>query len=142
RRALVGGVVVHVHAGEATAAIAYDGEQPLETRLLGFAVERPDTLVARHAVVVEVDPPKQILERAAGLVPRVAFKVEPVVDRVRVRHPAILDRSEEPLAKSTIVREEIVRAKRLAVAKAINDVHRFRPPPLYARELLCVETEL
>jgi hypothetical protein len=92
RGALVGRVVVDVHPGVARAALADQVDQPLEARPLLLTVERPDVLVPRLAVVVEVDPAGQVLERAPGLVPGVALEVEPDVARAQLgqeRKPAL-----------------------------------------------------
>ena len=101
RGALVGRVVVDVHPRVARAALADQVDQPLEARFLRRAVERPDVLVPRVAVVVEPDPARQVLERARSLVPGVTLEVEPDVARARLgqeREPALgLEREEDVL---------------------------------------------
>ena len=86
RGALVGGVVVDVHAGEAAAALDDQVDEPLEAGLLLGAVAGPDAVVARLPVVVEVDPAEEVLEPAGRLEPGVALEVEPDVARVRLGH--------------------------------------------------------
>ena len=85
RRPLIRRVVVDVHAGEPAAALVDQVEQALEPGALGIAVERPDAVVLRDAVVVEVEPAEQVLEAAPGLVPGVALEVEPDVAGRRLR---------------------------------------------------------
>ena len=85
RGALVRRVVVDVHAREAAAALDDVVDEPLERLLLGVAVARPDVLVARLAVLAELDPADQVLEPARRLEPRVALEVEPDVARARLR---------------------------------------------------------
>ena len=85
RGALVGGVVVDVHAGEAAAALDDQVDEPLEAGLLRGAVAGPDAVVARLAVL-EVDPAEEVLEPAGRLEPRVALEVEPDVARARLGH--------------------------------------------------------
>src|SRR2546429_6162931 len=69
RGALVRRVVVDVHPREARAALADQVEEPLKALLLLRAVERPNLVVLRDAVVVEVDPAEQVLEPARRLIP-------------------------------------------------------------------------
>ena len=84
RRPLVRRVVVDVHPGVPRAPLLDQVEKPLEALLLLRAVERPDDVVLRHAVVVEVDPAEQVLEPARRLVPGIALEVEPDVARARL----------------------------------------------------------
>jgi hypothetical protein len=51
-----------VHPGVARAALADQVDQPLEARPFLLAVERPDVLVLRLAIVVEADPAGQVLK--------------------------------------------------------------------------------
>jgi hypothetical protein len=101
RGALVGRVVVDVHPRKACAALADQVDQPLEAGLLLRAVERPDAVVPRLAVVAEPDPAEQVLEPARRLVPGVALEVEPDVALVRLR--------KEREAALALEREDLVR---------------------------------
>ena len=85
RGALVRRVVVDVHAREAAAALDDVVDEPLEALLLGFPVARPDVLVARRAVLAELDPAEEVLEPARRLEPGVALEVEPDVAGARLR---------------------------------------------------------
>ena len=86
RGALVGRVVVDVHAREAPAPLDDVVDELLEGALLGLAVVGPEGVVARLAVLVERDPAGEVLEAARRLEPGVAFEVEPDVARGRLRH--------------------------------------------------------
>jgi hypothetical protein len=92
--------VIDVHSREARAALADPVEEPLEARILLVAVERPDAVVLRDALVVEVDPSEQVLEPARRLVPGIALEVEPDVARVRL--------GQEREAALGLEREELV----------------------------------
>ncbi len=85
RGALVGGVVVDVHAREAAAALDDVVDEGLERRALLVARRRAEGAVDGLPVLGELEPAGEELEPAARLEPRVALEVEPDVARGRLR---------------------------------------------------------
>jgi hypothetical protein len=69
--------------GEATAALGDCIHEPLEREPLVGAIARPEALVARTGVGVELDP-AEVLEPARRLEPRVSLEVEPDVAGARL----------------------------------------------------------
>ena len=112
RRALVGGVVVDVHARVAPAALDDPVDELLERGALGVAIPPPDRGVLHGAVVVAIAVAEEVLEPARGLVERVALHVEPDVAGVRL--------GQETEAALLLVGEELVQVAALAAAAELE----------------------